>query len=725
MSPNISNTWDDPIIIEPERHEFREGPAYHFELDRRDFLKVLGAGLIVLHLLDRAEAQDPGNRRGGRGGGQGVPQEIGAWVHVGENGAITAYTGKAEVGQNIRTSLAQAVAEELRVPLGRVTMVMADTALTPYDMGTFGSRTTPQMGRQLHRAAAAAREALIDLAAEAWKVDRGSLEVADGKVRHKGTNDAIEFGKLTKGQKLTKVVSGEPPTTPAAQWAIAGHDALKSNGRDFVTGRHKYASDVKLPGMWHGKVLRPPTYGAKLTSLDPRPAEAMPDVVVVRDGDFVGVAAPTEERAVKALKALKAEWTSPAAEVSSKTLYDHIKSTRREAAGGRGGPPRRTGSVDDAVESAEVRLVASYTVPYIAHVPMETRTAVAKWEDGKLTVWTGSQRPFGVRSELAGAFKLGEDAVRVIVPDTGAGYGGKHSGEAAVEAARLAKAASCPVKLVWSREEEFTWAYFRPAGVIEVAAGARKDGTLTAWKHLNLGSGSAGVGTSYDVANQQTEHQPAGSPLRGGSYRALASTANHFARETHMDDLAHALGMDPLEFRLKNLKDTRLRAVFEAAAKAFGWGAKAPEGRGYGIAGGTEKGGYIATCAEVAVDRDTGKVQVVRAVAAMECGAVVNPDGLKSQVEGCLVMGLGGALFEAIDFEGGKLLNGKLSKYRVPRFRDVPAIEVVLIDRKDLPSAGAGEVPIVGIAPAVGNAIFAATGVRLRSLPLVPKGLKA
>ncbi len=355
---------------------------------------------------------------------------------------------------------------------------------------------------------------------------------------------------------------------------------------------------------------------------------------------------------------------------------------------------------------------------------METRAAVAQWEGDKLTAWTGTQRPFGVRSELAGAFKIAEDRVHVIVPDTGAGYGGKHTGEAALEAARLAKAAGRPVKLLWTREEEFTWAYSRPAGVIDVSAAAHNDGTLVAWKHLNLGSGSAGVGTYYDVPNQWAEYHPAGSPLRGGSYRALASTANHFARETLMDELAHALALDPLKFRLKNLKDARLRAVLEAAARAFGWGAKAAEGRGFGLACGTEKGGYIATCAEVAVDRDTGKVQIIRAVSAMDCGAIVNPGGLKAQVEGCLIMGLGGALFEAIEFEDGKLLNPKFSKYRVPRFRDIPAIEVVLIDRKDQPSAGAGEVPIVAIAPAVGNAVFQATGVRLRSLPLAPKGLK-
>jgi isoquinoline 1-oxidoreductase len=706
---------DQSPAIEPERFEFFEGPAYHFELDRRDFLKVLGAGLVVLHLVDSAEAQDPGRRR--QGGGGGVPQEIGAWVHVGEDGKITVYTGKAEVGQNIRTSLAQAVAEELRVPHGSVTMVMADTALVPYDRGTFGSQSTPQMGRQLHRAAAAAREHLIDLAASHWKVDRTALDVADGMVRRKDTNESIAFARLTGGRKITKVVSGEPATTPAADWKVAGHDAPKLNGADFVTGRHRYASDIKRPGMWYGKVLRPPAFGAKLVSVDSKDAEEMPDVVVIRDGDFIGIAAATEPQAVTALRGLKAEWSPPRAEVSSKNLFDHLKA-------GAGGS-RRSASIGDAVKAADITLDATYTLPYIAHAPMETRSAVAEWNEDKLTAWTGSQRPFGVRTELASAFRIPEDKVRVIVPDTGAGYGGKHTGEAAVEAARLAKGAGRPVKVVWTREEEFTWAYFRPAGVIEVSAGARKDGTLVAWEQINIGSGGSGVETPYDARARQSAFVRSASPLREGSYRALASTANHFARETHMDELAHKLGLDPLDFRLKNLKEARLRAVFEAAAKAFGWGAKPAEGRGFGIAGGTEKGGYVATCAEVAVDRATGKVQVVRAVAAMECGAIVNPDGLKAQVEGCLIMGLGGALFEGIEFEGGKIDNPKFSKYRVPRFRDIPAIEVVLIDRKDLPSAGAGEVPIVAIAPAIGNAIFQATGIRLRSLPLAPKRVKA
>jgi nicotinate dehydrogenase subunit B len=340
-------------------------------------------------------------------------------------------------------------------------------------------------------------------------------------------------------------------------------------------------------------------------------------------------------------------------------------------------------------------------------------------------VWTGTQRPFGVRTELAAAFRVPEERVRVLMPDTGSGYGGKHTGDAAIEAARLARAAKRPVKVTWTREEEFTWAYFRPAAVIDVNSSVRNDGKITGWEFHNYNSGAAGIPTFYDIENQRIEFHPARTPLRQGSYRALAATVNHFARESFMDELAHQIKMDPLEFRLKNLKNERLSAVFEAGAKRFRWNqAKTNPGRGFGMGGGFEKGGNVATFAEVAVDRKSGEVKVARLVTAFECGAIVNPDGLRNQLEGANIMALGGALFEAIEFANGQILNGRFSDYRLPRFSDVPVLETVMIDRKDIPSAGAGESSLVGVAPAIANAIFDATGVRLRSLPLVPNGLK-
>jgi isoquinoline 1-oxidoreductase len=425
------------------------------------------------------------------------------------------------------------------------------------------------------------------------------------------------------------------------------------------------------------------------------------------------VAAPSVTEADRAVAAIRAEWKSEP-QPSGRELFQVLKTTSSSSRGG-----ENKGSIDKGLAAAEIKLSQAYTVAYIAHTPLEPRAAVAEWNDGKLTVWTGSQVPFGVREELTAAFGLPTEKVRVIVPDTGSGYGGKHSGECAIEAARLAKAAGKPVKLVWTREEELTWAYFRPAGVIEVTSGVKKDGTLTAWEFHNYNSGPSGIQTLYDIPNQRIEYHASKSPLRQGSYRGLAATANHFARESHMDELAKAVGMDPLEFRLHNLKDDRLKAVFATAAKRFGWGKSKPAaGHGVGIAGGFEKGGYVATCAEVAVDKATGAVKIVRVVEAFECGAVVNPDHLKNQIEGAISMGVGGALFEAIEFDNGKILNARLSKYRVPRFKDMPDIEAVLVDRKDLPSAGAGETPIVGIAPAVANAIQDATGIRVRSMPL-------
>ena len=623
------------------------------------------------------------------------------------------FTGKVEVGQNIRTSLSQAVAEELRVPTLRIKLVMGDTLLTPYDMGTFGSRTTPTMNLQLRKAAAAACDMLKDLAAQTWNVPRENLAAADGRISDHVSKNSAAYGDLLKNRELAQLIPDQDPLLPATEWKIAGNPLSKIDGRDFVTGAHKYPSDQKRPGMLYGKVVRPSKFEAKLASVDTTAAEKMPGVVVVRDGDFIGVAAPSEELATHAAAAIKSEWNA-APQPSSKNVFEYLRNNpeARESSNALANTPSPANAIS-----------ATYTVAYIAHTPLEPRTALAEWNGDKLTVWTGTQRPFGVREELAAAFHIPQESVHVLMPDTGSGYGGKHTGETAIEAARLARAAKKPVKVVWTRKEEFTWAYFRPAGVIDIRASVDSNGHLEYWEFTNFNSGGSGLNTPYAVEVRNEHFQPTKYPLRQGSYRGLAATANHFARESFMDELAHQGKIDPLEFRLKNLKDDRLRAVFEAAAKKFGWprSRKSP-GQGFGIAGGVEKGGYIATCAEVAVDRASGAVRVVRIVSSFECGAIVNPDGLRNQVEGSNIMGLGGALFEAVDFEDGRILNAAFSKYRVPRFKDVPAIETVLLDRKDLPSAGAGETPIVGVAPAIGNAIFDATGIRLRSLPMVPTG---
>jgi len=713
--PELQNS--EPLDTEFQQHDSIARLQHFFNLGRRDFFKVLGGGLLVCVAARHAVTQESGRFTHHE---HELPTTLDSWLHIDENGQVTAFTGKVEVGQNIRTSLAQQVAEELHAPFSSVRMIMGDTTLTPYDMGTFGSRTTPQMGTQLRKVAVSARMVLIQMAAERWSVEPSALTAQNAEVRDAKTGRTISYGELVHGQNLTKVIPDDPDFTPATEWKIAGTSPLKVDGRHFVTGVHQYPSDIALPGLQHGKIVRPSAFHAKLVSCDTSQAEKMPGVIIVRDGDFIGVVAPDVTTAQRAAKSIRAQWDAPP-QISDRELFDHLRKTASTEKDD-DDEQYATGSVEQARSKAAKAIQQTYTVAYIAHTPLEPRAAVAEWKDGKLTVWTGTQRPFAVRDDLAQTFHLSQDDVHVMMPDMGSAYGGKHTGEAAVEAARLAKAAGKPVKLIWSREEEFTWAYFRPAGVIDVKSGATADGKLVFWEHDNYNSGPSAMRTFYEVPNQRIAFHSTDEPLRQGSYRSLAAAANHFARESHMDELAHEVNIEPLEFRMKNLKNERLRAVFQAAADKFGWGKQKPaSGHGFGTAGGFEKGGYVATCAEVAVSGSS--VKVVRVVQAFDCGAVVNPEGLKNQIAGAIVQGLGGALFEAIHFENGHILNPHLAEYRVPRFSDVPQIEVVLVDRKDQASMGAGETPLVGIAPAVANAIFNASGVRLRSMPLVPDGL--
>lgn len=709
----------DPLQAELAQQAIDDKP-YWFRLDRRDFLKLFGGGLLVCLADSPALAQESGRTFGSHE----LPTDIAAWLAIDADSKVTVFTGKVEVGQNIRTSLAQQVSEELRVPFDSITMLMGDTDLVPWDAGTFGSRTTPTMGPQLRKMAAAARQLLIEMAAKRWNVDPSSLTAADANVSSPNAGQSLSYGELSRGEKLVKAVSGEVSLTPPSEWKIAGTSIPKVNGRDFVTGKHKYPSDIVRPGMMFGKVLRPAGFNAALVSLDATQAEKIPGAAVVHDGDFVAVAAADPSTAERALSALQAKWNVPT-QPSNQELFASFKQTSKSVEND-DGSAQSIGFISQAIAAAAVHLHQAYTVQYIAHAPLEPRAAVAEWVNGKVTVWTGTQRPFGVRDDLMAAFHLPAEKVRVIQPDMGSGYGGKHTGEAAIEAARLSKATGKPVKVVWTREEEFTWAYFRPAGLIEINSGASHDGTLVAWEHQNYNSGPAAIGTPYNVTHQVSQFHPADSPLRQGSYRALAATANNFARETHMDEMAHTIGMDPFEFRMKNLTDRRLRAVLQAAADKFHWSAsKSTRQHGFGIACGTDKGGYVATCVEVEIMPPDNKIKIRRVVQAWESGAIINPDGLRNQVSGAIVQGIGGALFEQIQFANGRILNPHFAQYRVPRFSDAPQIEVVLLDRKDLPSAGAGESGIIGLAPAVGNAIFAATGTRLRNMPMAPSGTVA
>lgn len=691
-----------------------------FALSRRAFVQTLGAGLLITVTDSLAWGQ--------RGGGRSEQMPVAARIHLNEDGTISVMSGKVDEGQGARTQLSQAAAEELRVPVDRIRLIMADTDFVPDDGITAGSRTTPQNVPPMRQAAATARELLTQLAAKQWQVDAATLQVRDGAITNPATQQTLTYADLAKSKDIVETfkqgIRSNVTLTPVSEWKVMGTSVPKPTFRDLVTGSHRFPSDIVRPNMLYGRVLRPPSYGATLESVDLSGAKAMKDVVVVQEGPFVGFAAPSLHLATRAMEAAAktAKWNT-VPHPSSKTVHAYLKEhAQRDRA-----RPNSRGDVERAFADAAKTLSETYTLAYIQHTPMEPRAGVAEWADGKLTVWAGCDGPYRAKGDLARTFGLSGDQVRVIIPDMGGGFGGKHSAEAAIEAARLAKAAGRPVCVRWTRAEEFTWAYFRPAAVIECKGGLDANGSLVAWDFANINAGGAAIDTPYNVPNTRIASIGSDSPLAQGAYRCLAATGNNFARESFMDELAAAAGADPLAFRLARLENERIRTVLEAAAKRFNWSERrkkiTPE-LSVGLACGTEKNSVVAACVEIAIDRRRGQIKVNEVCEAFECGPIQNPGNLTSQVQGCIIMGLGGALFEEMQFENGKILNAGFAGYRVPRFRDVPKIDVHLINKTDIPSAGGGETPIIALAPAIGNAIFAATGIRLRSMPMRGEALR-
>ncbi|HVS72437.1 MAG TPA: molybdopterin cofactor-binding domain-containing protein [Phycisphaerae bacterium] len=682
---------------------------------RRGFLQGLGAGLLITitdtRLFAQAESGFQGRRggRAGRGGAfGGAPVPISARIHIAHDGAVTVLSGKVECGQGARAEIGQAAAEELRLHPDQITVLLCDTTLCPNDGGTFGSQTTPRTIPVIRAAAAAARLALLELASRAWSVPAAELDTHDGKVLHAASHRETSFGDLAASDQAAQAFSQIPrnvTVTPVKDWKVMGAPAFRHDQRDMVTGRHAFPTDITRPGMLYGKILRPPALGSTLTSLDA--TTPIDGVTLVHDNDFAGVVAPTSFAADNAIAALApaAKWSAPPTN-SSETLAADLRASVR------GGVPTNP----FPAHAPDKLFQQSYFTPYIQHAPLEPRTAVAEWAGSKLTVWTATQNPFSVRSELARAFSIPEDDIHLIVPDFGGAFGGKHTGECAIEAARLAKAAGKPVILRWSRAEEFTFAYFRPAAVIDVSAALTPARKIASWFFVNINSGNSGIDSPYAIPSKRSQYVTSAPPLRHGSYRGLAATANNFARECAMNELAALASADPLDFRLKHLDDSRLRDVLQAAADKFNWGQKLPEGHAAGLACGTEKGSYVAACAEVSLDKNT--ITVHRVVQTFECGAIVNPLGLTQQVQGAITQGLGPTFWEQIRFTNGHIENAAFAKYRVPRFSDLPQIDVHLLDRKDIPSAGAGETPLICIAPAITNALTALTHTPLRALPL-------
>lgn len=717
-SPHEEHLMSDFLEVEDaevERYELREPSGYRFAANRREFTQTLGAGLLIAVGTSNARAQRRGRtpRR---------DELLSERFHLGVDGIVTVLTSKVEVGQGSRTQISQAVAEELRLPVDQIRLIMADTAQCPDDGGTAGSRTTPSTVPRVRAAAAMLRELLVQRSAERLGVAMTAINQSGG-VFDAGDHGRVTIAELAADDQLSLSVasSGEDASiVPVERWNVLGTSVAKVGGRKVVTGAATYVSDIRLPGMLYGKILRPVSYGATLKSVDLSAAEAIDGVVIVRDGEFIGCAAETTWQAAKALDAIArtCQWDRPP-HPSSDELFDHLIRTSDPTPNQR---DRRQWGDHDSRQSdskSEHAIDSRYRIAYVQHAPMEPRAAVAQWDDAKLTVWTATQQPARVHSELCQVFRLPSDSVRVIVPDSGGGFGGKHTGEAAVEAARLAKSAQRPVSLRWTREEEFTWAYFRPAGVIDVKADLDTKGNLTSWDFTNYNSGGSAIETPYRVPHGQTRFVACDAPLRQGSYRALASTANTFARESAMDELSLLASADPLEFRLRHMDAGRLKDVLRAAAERFQWSkrrAQLPKNHGVGLACGTEKGSYVAACVEVEVV--DGTTRIIEICQGFECGAIQNPANLRSQHAGCLIMGLGGAAYEVVTFAEGRITNAGFSSYRVPRMHDVPKLDLFELDRRDLPSVGAGETPIIAVAPAIANAICHATDRRQRSMPL-------
>ncbi|MGB6894851.1 MAG: molybdopterin cofactor-binding domain-containing protein [Dehalococcoidia bacterium] len=655
-----------------------------------------------------------------------LPEQTGTWLVVRPDGSVTAYAGKVEYGQGIRTGFAMEVADELRVPPGSVEVVLGDTDRVPWDIGTFGSLSTATVGLQLRKAAATARQALLELATNRLDLPVSELICREGRiVSRSDPKRGIGYRELLAGESLIRDVIDDIDLTRADEFVVMARPAQRMDAVARVTGQAVYSQDVAVAGMLFAKLLRPPSFGAKLVDLDTSLAERMPGVAqVVRDGDLVAVLAETDEQAESAAKMLQPRWEEMVDQPSRWDVPDLLLRTAGEAE-----TIQEAGSLEDGFRTADGILEATYYIPYISNAPMEPRAAVAQWENGRLTVWAGTQRPFGIRTELAQYFEIPEDRVRVISPEIGGGFGGKSIYAVAGEAARLAKVAGRPVRVAYSRAEEMTWATFRPAALIEVRSGFKSDGTIVAWEFRAHHAASGPIGvfgrvrsrrgseSPYNVKNAKVTVATSDSPLPAGSYRSLGGAVNHFAREAHIDEIAEAVGMDPLELRLRNLTHPRFRRVLETAAERFGWSsAKPPSKRGVGAAVGLDVGSYAATCVQLEVLASEVKVQRVTAV--LDCGLTVNPEGAANQVEGSIIMGMGTALYEAIDFEGGCVLNAGFTRYRVPRINDAPTIDVALVGDPETRSTGAGEPAMVPIAAAIANAVFDMTGQRHRELPI-------
>jgi isoquinoline 1-oxidoreductase len=616
------------------------------------------------------------------------------------------------------------LADELDVSLDTIDIILGDTDLCPWDNGTHGSLSTRQFGQLMRAAAAKARAVLLEMAGKELSVVPAELEVQNGIISSKkDKSKSISYAELTKGKEILESSNGDAPMKKASEFKIMGTSRFHVDGRDKVTGKAQYSGDIQLPGLLRARILRAPSLEATLISADTSEAEKIDGVQLVRDGDFIAVLHKSQDTANLAISKIKAEYKEVPVNINNQNLHKYILEKTTESEDVQSGGAVATGEkLSDKIFDLE------YRDPYLAHTPVETHSATAVFENGKLTIWTSCQHPFPTREEIAEILKIEGKDVRVMPIFTGGGFGGKGDDYQGIEAARLAKATGKPVQVIYTREEEFMFDRFRPAAVVKIRSGLDTKGNISFWDYGVYLGGSRGAKQFYDIPNHLTrafrvEDGKMDHPVYTGAWRGPSNNTNTFARESQVDIMAHAAVMDPVEFRLKHLKENpKMSALLKAGAEKFGWTpAKGPSGRGYGVACGQDAGTDVAVLVEVTVDKKTGHIQVKRAVASQNMGMVVNPQGAVIQAEGCIIMGLGYALTEEVMFEGRKILSQNFGDYTIPRFSWVPEIDVVLMDAQNDPPQGGGEPAIICMGGAIANAVFDACGARVYQLPITPE----
>jgi isoquinoline 1-oxidoreductase len=692
-------------------------------VDRRDFLKLAGGGLFILFTVSTTTNAFQEEQREGK-----LSTDFNAFLRIDEKGHVTCFTGKIEMGQGIITSLAQMLADELDVSIDSIKIVMGDTDVCPFDSGTWGSMTTRFFGPPMRAAAAEARIILIDMASEKLHVPPKKLTAKNGYVfETANTKNKISYAQLTKGQKIEHHLKEKPNVKDSSQFQIVGRPFTRVDAKEKVTGKAIFTADLKLPGMLYAKIVRPPAHGAKLIDVDFSEAQKTPGIQVVRDGELAAVLHTYPDVAEQALQKVKAVFSPSQNTLTNENLYGHFLEVA-------GSPEIKSQKGDlKSGERAAIHICdETFYDNYIAHSPIEPHAALAQLDGEKLTIWASTQTPFGTREDVAKDLGMSVKNVRVVVPFIGGGFGGKIINFQAHEAARLAKLTGKPIMVSFTRREEFFYDAFHPASMIKIRSGMNGDNEIISWDYSSYFAGDRGAYNFYSVPNEviktiYAQKGNQGHPFTVGAWRGPNNNTNTFARESMMDMLAVKAGMDPYDFRMKQLKDGKFRELLEVAATKFGYAhsSSSPSGRGFGMALGDDAGTAVAMFADIDVDKTTGKVVVHKITCVQNMGLAINPEGAAMQMEGCITMGLGYALTEEVNFKNGEVINQNFDSYEIPKFSWLPKMDTIILDKHNEPPQGGGEPAIITVGAAIANAIFDKIGVRLHTLPCTPERIKA